>query len=137
MNAIVSYRCEFESCYIQNSELHAHRYKLEVSVDSPERYKNYGKVIDYKVLAKHVRSICPDGSFLIGSDSTDQEKLVAECIKTCGVNVTYRPHVLTIESLCESLACELQDILNRHEPCVRVIEVKLRETNDSFATWQI
>lgn len=137
MSATVSYRCEFESCYIQNSELHAHRYKLEVTVDGPSRYKNEGQVIDYKVLAKHVKSICPDKSFLIGTDSAQEEIAVAECMKVCGVPVTIRSHKLTIESLCESLACELQDLLNRHEPCVRVIEVKLRETNDSLATWKL
>ena len=137
MSATISYRCEFESCYVQNSELHAHRYKLEVTVDGPELYKNTGQIIDYKILAKHVKSVCPEGAFLLGSDSLPEEQAVAVCLKVCHVPVMERPHKLTIESLCESLSCELQDVLNRHAPGVRVIEVKLRETNDSYATWHM
>lgn len=137
MAATVSYRCEFEACYIQDSELHAHRYKIEVTVDSPEMYKNMGQVIDYRALAELVKSVCPDKHFLIGTDSAQEEIAVAECMKTCGVPVNYRSHRLTIESFCESMACELQDLLNRHHPCVRVIEIKLRETNDSLATWTL
>ena len=137
MSATVSYKCEFEAGYVQNSQFHAHRYRVEVTVDGPERYKNQGQVIDYHVLAKFVKEICPDKCFLIGTDAVQEEIAVAECLKTCGVSINYRPHRLTIESFCESLACELQDLLNRHEPCVRVIEVRLRETADSAATWNL
>ena len=137
MNSTVSYRTEFESCYVQDEELHAHRYRIEVTVDGPQRYVDFGQIIDYKLLGKYVREVCPAGNFLIGSDSTVEECAVADALKACGISISYRSHKLTIESLCESLADELQDILHRHEPGVRVIEVKLRETNDSFATWSI
>lgn len=137
MNATVSYRCEFESCYVQNSQLNAHRYRLEVTVDSPQRYFDHGLIIDYRTLAQYVKAVCPDNHFLIGTDSTEAEVALADSMRLCGVAVSDRPHKLSIESFCESLADELQDTLNRHEPGVRVIEVKLRETNDSFATWTI
>ena len=137
MNATVSYRCEFESCYVQFGELHAHRYRIEVTVDGPQRYQDFGQVIDYRDLARYVKEICPNGQFLVGTDSTKSEQHVADSLEACGVPISHRSHRLSIESLCESLSNELQDILNRHEPGVRVTEVKLRETNDSFATWSI
>lgn len=137
MNATVSYRCEFEACYIQESELHAHRYRVEVTVDGPQRYQDYKQVIDYRTLAKFVHDVCPDKKYMVGANSTEEEFAVADAMKACGVAITYRPHPLTIESLCESLADELQDTLYRNEPGVRVVEIKLRETNDSFATWHI
>lgn len=135
MSATLSYRTEFESCYIQDSELHAHRYKIEVTVDGERRYHTTGQIIDYKELATYVKSICPDKTFLTGMDSTPSEQAVAVCMKACSVPVMERPHQLTIESFCESLARELQDLLDRHAFGVRVVEVKLRETNDSYATW--
>lgn len=137
MNSTVSYRYEFESCYVQNSELNAHRYRVEVTVDGPQRYVDHGQIIDYRVLANYVKEVCPNNIFLIGTDSTDDEFKVADALKKCGVPISYRSHRLTIENFCESIATELQDILNRHEPGVRVTEVKLRETNDSFATWTL
>ena len=137
MAATVSYRCEFEACYVQNSELHAHRYKIEVTVGSVTNYAATGQIIDYRVLAGFVKSICPDQQFLLGKDATPEETAVGMCLKACGVSVMHRSHTLSIESFCESLAAELQDILDRHEYGVQVIELKLRETNDSYATWSI
>lgn len=137
MSATVSYRYEFEAAYVQNKQLNAHRYRIEVTVDGPQRYQDYKQIIDYRTLAEYVRSVCPSDHFLLGFDSTMSENELAECMKRCGVKVSVRSHPLTIESFCESIANELQDILNRHEPGVRVIEVKLRETNDSFATWTL
>ena len=49
MNSTVSFRTEFESCYVQNEELHAHRYRIEVTVDGPQRYVDFGQIIDYKL----------------------------------------------------------------------------------------
>ena len=137
MSATVSYRYEFEAAYVQNQQLNAHRYRIEVTVDGPQRYADHQQIIDYRTLAEYVRSVCPRDQFLVGSDSSTSEIELAECMRKCGVSVSSRPHPLTIESFCESVATELQDVLNRHEPGVRVIEVKLRETNDSFATWML
>ena len=137
MSATVSYRYEFEGAYVQNKQLNAHRYRIEVTVDGPQRYIDTKQIIDYRTLAQYVKAACPQDQFYIGSDSTPEEFELSEAMKKCGVGVSYRSHPLTIESFCESIANELQDTLNRHEPGVRVIEVKLRETNDSFATWTL
>ena len=137
MSATVSYRYEFEAAYVQNEQLNAHRYRIEVTVDGPQRYVDSRQIIDYRTLAGYVKSCCPQDQFLIGSDSTQDELDLSDAMKKCGVSVSYRSHPLTIESFCESIANELQDTFNRHEPGVRVVEVKLRETNDSFATWAL
>ena len=137
MSATVSYRYEFEAAYVQNKQLNAHRYRIEVTVDGPQRYMDHSQIIDYRTLAEYVRSVCPNNQFLLGSDSTLSERELADCMRKCGVSVSNRSHPLTIESFCESIANELQDILDRHDPGVRAIEIKLRETNDSFATWTL
>lgn len=135
MGATVSYRTEFEAAYIQNSELNAHRYKLEVTVGGDDRYASKQQVLDYKVLGEYVRRIVPDKHWLVSSDQSEKEKSVADMMRSFGIHVVTFPYPLCIERLCEGIAFELQDIFDRHEPGVHVTEVRLRETADSFATW--
>ena len=97
MNSTVSYRTEFESCYVQDEELHAHRYRIEVTVDGPQRYVDFGQMI-MRILKEQISH----GAWF-------------------GRSINVRS----------------MQVHGDHEPGVRVIEVKLRETNDSFATWSI
>lgn len=137
MRATVSCRAEFESAYIRDNELNAHRYKVEVSVDGQDLYNETGQVIDYRTLLNYVKSIVPDRCYLVSSSSNQHELEAASAIRDCGVPVHTVPYYLSIERICQGLADELQDVLSRHYPGVRVTEVKLRETNDCFATWSI
>lgn len=134
--ATVSCRAEFESAYIRDGELNAHRYRIEVTVDGDGPYNQSGQVIDYRSLLKYVKRVVPDKCYLVSTTSTQFEQAAAS-IRDCGVTVHTVPHYLSIERICQGIADELQDILNRHEYGVRVVEVKLRETADCFATWSI
>lgn len=135
--ATVSCRTEFESAYIRDGELNAHRYRIEVTVDGDGPYNQSGQVIDYRSLLKYVKTVVPDKCYLVSTTSTQFEQEAASAIRNCGVIVHTVPYYLSIERICQGIADELQDILNRHEYGVRVVEVKLRETADCFATWSI
>lgn len=137
MSATVSYRTEFECSYIQEMELHSHRYRLEVTVDGPQRLEDFGRVIDFKTLARYVRQVTYDKCFLYSSNSSDLVRRVMEAVEACEVPVKSFVSDLSVEYFCSDIAQNLQGLLNKHEPGVRVIEVKLRETNDSFATWNV
>ncbi len=137
MSTTVSYRTEFESSYIQECELHSHRYRLEVTVDGPQRLKDHGRVIEFKDLARLVNQVTFDKMFLYSTKQSAQEKKVMEAINALGIPVYAFTCELSVESFCFKIARNLQSLLDEFEPGVRVIEVKLRETNDSFATWSI
>lgn len=137
MSATVSYRTEFEAAYIEKRKLHAHRYRIEVTVDGPQRYEDSERIIDYNKLAKYVKQVVPDGKWLLSGEYTPEEFEVSKAMVHCKIPISTLPYPTSIERMCQGLADELQDLLNRHEPRVRVIELKLRETNDSFATWRL
>lgn len=137
MGATVSYRTEFESSYLQNCQLHSHRYRVEVTVDGPQRHENKGKVIEFSHLAQYVNQICYGGYFLYGTDILPMERLVIDALKAADVHVWGLPFSLSVENFCIDIADRLQILLNKFEPGVRVLEVKLRETSDSFATWTV
>lgn len=137
MIATVSYRTEFESSYLQTNELHSHRYRLEVTVDGPQRFEDHGRVIEFKQLAQYVKQISYDKQYLFGLNQTDNERSVMEAMRLAGVNIHLFTKELSVEMFAADIAERLQLILNTACPGVRVVEVKLRETNDSFATWHI
>lgn len=134
-NTTLSYRTEFEAAYVQGTELHAHRYKIEVTIGGPQHLADHGKILDYKILAAYVNSVCPHNTYLVSESATDAENEIAAVLRKLNVDVLTCPYPLSIEYMCEGIASELQDILYRHEPGLVVLEVKLRETNDSYATW--
>lgn len=137
MGATVSYRTEFEASYLQNCELHSHRYRVEVTVDGPQRHENKGKVIEFKHLADYVNQVCYDGYFLYGTDVLPAERPVIDALNNAKVKTWPCSFPLSVENFCIDIADRLQLLLNRFDPGVRVLEVKLRETNDSFATWTV
>lgn len=135
MSATVSYRTEFESSYFQNLELHSHRYRVEVTVTGPQRQEDRGKVIEFKRLAHYVSEVVYDKSFLIGTDSLPEERFVVDAMREIGVKYTGFSFPLSVENFCIDIANKLQKLFDRYEPGVQIYEVKLRETNDSYATW--
>lgn len=137
MKATVTYRTEFEASYLQNSELHSHRYRVEVTVDGPQRHQDKGKVIEFKHLAQYVNQVVYDKYFLYGTDILPAERAVIDALKEAGVRCWPCTFPLSVENFCIDIADRLQIFLNKFEPGVRVSEVKLRETNDSFATWTV
>lgn len=135
MACTVSYRVEFESSYLLEGELHSHRYRLEVTVDGPQRLYDHGAVIDFKTLANHVKHVYYDKQFIYGNHQTNEELGVVNLLHQIGVSVYHIDNSLSVENFCIDIATRLQARLDQYDPGVRLIEVKLRETNDSFASW--
>lgn len=135
MAATVSYRTEFEASYLQNCELHSHRYRIEVTVSGPQRQEDKGKVIEFSHLAMYVKQVIYDKSFIFGTDVLPEERPVIDALRAAGVKCWPCTFSLSVENFCTDIADRLQIIFNNFEPGVFVQEVKLRETNDSYATW--
>ena len=141
-NMTVSYRTEFESCYVQSGELHAHRYRVEITVDGPQRYEDTGRVIEFADLSRYLKEAVPDKKFLHHvsgelDDTSRNENDLAASMQKCGVDVVLFDDIISVELLCTWIRDRVQFILDFERPGVRVIEVKLRETTESFATWSI
>ena len=135
MSATVSYRTEFECSYLQNLELHSHRYRIEVTVDGEQRSEDRGKIIEFSLLARMVKQIVFDGFFLFGTDVLPDERVVIDAMRQVGVKTWPCAYPLSVENFCSDIASRLQILLNIEATGVSVKEIKLRETNDSFATW--
>ena len=58
-------------------------------------------------------------------------------MKAYGIGVWLFDEPISVELLCTSIRDRVQCILDAEQPGVRVIEVKLRETTESFATWSL
>ena len=145
----VTQRDEFECSYIfedieKGYELHSHRYRIEVTVSAPQRQLDFGMVIEFRKFKNLLKKVLPDGKFLYKSARESEDsycckdpgiRTVVEALEHLGIEIEAVTCDLTAESLCEFLANSIQRELNVHEPGVRVDNVKLRENNDSFASW--
>lgn len=137
MSLTVSHRSEFESGYIQDHALQMHRYMVEITVDNPEKYEQGQVAIDYRDLARYFARIGFDGAVLINGNPTPAEKKIADAMVEYGIRVAQLPNeAISVEGICERIAIHMQYLLSQNEPGVRVLEVKLRETKDAYATWK-
>lgn len=135
MNMEVTKRLEFECCYVYRKEIHAHRYKLEVTVEGPQRFDDYGVVISFDELLKYMKEIVPDKTFIYfvkDNDGVSISNAFGDCnYPTLGFN-----DPISAETLCKYLAFSLQDKLNILEPGINIIDLKLREDSNSFVSWK-
>lgn len=143
-NTLVSQRDEFECAYIMSIGdsppiLHAHHYRVEVAVSGNQRLIDHGIVIEFDKFKHYLRSVLPNNAFLYDSTSeyNDAGRTIATELLNLGIQTVACPFIPSAENLAGYIARELQSILNRAAPGVTVVEVKLRETANSFATWSI
>lgn len=137
----ISQRTEFECVYVSDHEINAHRYRLEVTAECPQRTVDGGIILDFKKFKKYLIDLVPDKYYIYSlvQDSTynrDGEEL-ARVFQSLGYLTTAYNFLLSCENLCSYFAMMLQEIFNVREPGVVVTSVKLRENSDSFAAWHI
>lgn len=131
----VTKRIEFECCYIQNHQIEAHRCKLEVTVDGPQRFEDFGRVITYENLQKYLNVIVPDKTFLY--QWHDEKSIaVARAFVDAGCRTLPFEFEISAENLCDYFVKFLQDILDVKEPGITVLEMKFREDNNSYVSWK-
>ena len=131
----VTKRIEFECCYIQNHQIEAHRCKLEVTVEGPQRFEDFGRVITYENLQKYMKELTPHKTFLYCWKDTDS-LAVAHAFGSAGCEVLPFEFEISAENLCSYFVKSLQDILDKKEPGITILEMKLREDNHSYVSWK-
>lgn len=137
----VSQRTSFSCSYIMNNILNSCNYKVEATIRSTQDdVSGEGAVddviLDFDKFKQILRSVVPDKAFLISTASNDplQDKL--RCVLSqVTIRVVDMPFEICTETLCNFLANSLQVALDLSKTNTEVIEFRLRENNDSYATW--
>ena len=135
MNMEVTKRLEFECCYVYRKEIHAHRYKLEVTVQGPQRFGDYGVVISFDNLLKYMKQVVPDKSFIYDTKEASGT-YIGLAFQDYGYKAIGFDMSISAENICNYLALSLQDILDVKEPGIQIIDLKLREDSNSFVSWK-
>lgn len=133
----VTQRLEFSCCYLRDTELNAHRYRLEVTVESPTNVVASGVVMDFQTLKRYMQALVFDETFLFSRTDLSKSNLKSayEAFNLEGVKTELVDFDLCAESLCTYFALTLQRTFDEHKLGVNVVDVKLRENNDSYANW--
>ncbi len=135
MNMEVTKRAEFSCCYIQDKQIEAHHCKVEVTVEGPQRFEDFGRVITYENLQNYLRGIIPNRAFLYCKRDYNSIH-VADAFNTVGCKTVEYNFDISAENLCRHLAETLQDVFDELEPGISILEFKLREDNNSFVSWK-
>lgn len=136
MAAQVTQVCEFECCYVVDKQLNAHRYKVEVTVDGPQREEDLGYVIEFSKLSEYLRSILPDKRFIFETVSQNIGREIAFTMGQRGIAIQGYSFILSAENILTGIVQDLQSVLDIKEPGVRVVSAKLRENTSSYVTWK-
>ena len=135
MTTKVTTRAEFECCYIFDSILNAHRYRIEITVDGPQRQEDLGSVIEFSKLKKYVMTVVPNNTFIFDATCENAGRDVAFTMGKHGIKIMAVSFVLSAENICNYIVSTLQQILDLNEPGVKITNAKLRENNDSYVSW--
>ena len=129
-------RSHFECCYLMLEQgyrvLHAYDYKVEVTVRSMDK-----SLLLFKDLKQIIDSCIPHNSFLyFNSDTTGRS--IGEYLHQLGISSKSYNCQINAENLVDSIAYDIKksidNVYNRTHVDVELLEVKLRETADSFVS---
>lgn len=134
MNLDVTTRTTFSAVYVRDNLLNAYQYKLEATVECPQRAEDDKMVIEFAKLQKYMRQASFDNTFLYTSGDKFGLDIAMAMLKS-GVGIKEVDYPLCAESICNNIAILLQGILNVKEPGVTLKELKLRETTESYVSW--
>ncbi len=134
MNMEVTKRVEFDCCYICDHHIEAHHCKLEVTVEGPQRFNDFGRVITYEDLTRYMKYVAPDRAFIY-CDTDPDGVHVGKAFLDVGCTTIGYEFEISAENLCKHFADTLQELFDKKEPGIRIIDLKLREDNNSFVSW--
>lgn len=140
---VISQRSNFECAYLLSIDsnvppiFQAHHYHIEVSV-SGNINESTGVLISFHKLKEIIDTVTPNNAFIYNSSTTgtDSETRIADAFNHSGIKCVGYNFIPSIENLVNHFAQFIQNILTYEAPGVNVIEVKLRETSNSFASWK-
>ena len=139
----VTKHIEFETAHLLPGydggcgNLHGHSYKLEVTIEGPQN-DGWGMVIDFKKLKKAMEEIVPDHRFIFNAkDISEVEEDLVSVLEKHGLKYQGMPFDTTAENMVKYYAKLLEEILHNNYgyPHVKVVEAKLWETRDSYASY--
>ena len=114
--------------------LHGHSYRIEVTVEGPQT-DPFGMVLDFKDLKRVMKAVIPDHYFVyFEEDETGKD--IASTLRRHGILSKSLPFVTTAENMAPYFGKEIEKLF--HEGGyndVEVVEVKLWETSNSYATY--
>ena len=140
----ITRREEFEMSHVLDNynggcgNLHGHSYKIEVTVEGPRHQDNFGMVMDFKDLKTAINAIVPDHHFSVNNTVTEgYEYDIWQVNKEYNKATREFPCVTSAENMVCILAEEIDDYIKNVQGYkdVDVVEVKLWETTNSYATW--
>jgi len=134
MNLEVTTRTSFSAAYVRDCVLNAYLYRLEATVECPQREEDDKMVIEFTRLQKYMKEASFDNAFLYTAGDTFGFE-IATAMARSGVKAKVVDYPLCAESICNNIAVLLQGLLNIKEPGVTLKELKLRETSDSYVSW--
>lgn len=112
--------------------LHGHTYKIEVTVEGPQKEKEWGMVIDFNVLKSIIKEVVPDHRFVYNSKNPSPlETEIVSVLDKYGCKIVGYPFATTAENMSQYFAQQINNKLKDYE--VEVVEIKLWETTNSFA----
>ena len=140
----VTKHIEFETAHLLPGytggcgNLHGHSYKLEVTVSGPQ-VEGWGMVIDFKNLKKAMQEVVPDHMFVYNKENPSEvEKDLVNVLEK--YELAYRGFNFdtTAENMVKYYAEYLEEILQNEfgYEDIEVVEAKLWETRDSYATYK-
>lgn len=135
---------EFEMAHVLDGydggcgNTHGHTYRIEVTIEGPQDKSYFDMVMDFKVLKDIIKKVVPDHMLAVNNTVTNgYEYDLWQLNKKYGKATKEFPFVTTAENMVGYLAQEINNEIYKltGTTSIRVVEVKLWETRDSYATW--
>ena len=116
--------------------LHGHTYKIEVTVEGPQDFDQWGMVLDFNTLKTILKSVLPDHKFVYNSkDTSDLERDVLVVLNKYNCQTVGYPFCTTAENMSTHFARVIEAMLQTINPQLEVAELKLWETTNSYAQY--
>lgn len=139
---------EFEAAHMLDNyggackNLHGHSYKIEVTIEGPQVETGWGFVMDFNEFKSIIKEVIPDHKFIASQDKWNNQSYCPEVeivrvLQDWGLSYVLYPFEPSAENMVGYFAEQIQYKLDEINPDIKVVEVKLWETRDSYATWHI
>jgi 6-pyruvoyltetrahydropterin/6-carboxytetrahydropterin synthase len=139
---------EFEAAHILTGydggcgNLHGHSYKIEVTFEGQQDASNYGFVADFNILKQIIKDVLPDHKMMFDNSNlgiNTPEDGIINVLDAFNLSYVVYQFAPSAENLVAYFAEEIQHRISKCPELenIRVVEVKLWETTNSYATWKL
>lgn len=116
--------------------LHGHTYKIEVTVEGPQ-HEPWGMVMDFGDLKKAIKENVPDHKFIYNNQNDKLSSEISDVLTRNNIDHKAVSFMTTAENMVGYFAEVIDDYIKNElgYKDVDVVELKLWETTNSYATW--